>query len=355
MKTRQLFYYYILIIFFISLIYSKKRTHEPINIAFCLTGQLARLELLSKIKNIFLINAKLGHQVHVFIYLDNEIEEIKQTFWKYDYSSTPFINYNKEQLESYIIDKIQTFAMESHIVENFKVFVRLEPPIQDKYQIVGDFIPVSDKTIHKPKKDMKDLMPEGGVEPAAVRFQNNMRWLGGLRECVKWMQQEEFEQKLFYDLVVRLRDDTLAFGPWKLSYEKHRNKLSSLRTGSYRGVNDHNFIIDRKYADIMFRGFTEDYYFNKSQANVAWGNPEHRIYQLAEAYHVNIRNESICEQPLISLRGKVNNTHWMLHSVYADNFLKECQDGKLLKADRCKCDPKWIKLFIDKTVSVIDV
>jgi len=67
-------------------------------------------------------------------------------------------------------------------------------------------------------------MPEGGVEPAAgtlsplaltffqlvrflglhnklfffvdfaVRFQNNMRWLGGVRDCVKWVQRQEFIQ-----------------------------------------------------------------------------------------------------------------------------------------------------------------
>lgn len=45
----------------IILIVSKKKINkakQSINIAFCLTGQLARLELLSKIHNIMVPNAK---------------------------------------------------------------------------------------------------------------------------------------------------------------------------------------------------------------------------------------------------------------------------------------------------------
>ena len=62
-----------------------------------------------------------------------------------------------------------------------------------------------------------------------------MRWLGGLRECVKWIQAMEYEQRIFYDLVVRLRDDTLAFGRWIITHEKFHNSLTSARTGSFRG------------------------------------------------------------------------------------------------------------------------
>lgn len=327
---------------------SRKDEMKPINIAFCLTGQLARLELLSKIRNIFIPNAKLGHKVHIFMLLDDEVEQIKQTFWKYDYSDSPFLNFDADRMKGYLHKKFSAAG----VSDNVRFWVRMESPVQSHYQIVGNFIPVADKVIHKPNAKMGGEMPEGGIEPAAVRFQNNMRWLGGLRECVKWAQQMEFEQKLFYDLVIRLRDDTLAFGFWKISYEKQGNALTSARTGSFRGVNDHNFIIDRRWADILFRGFTEDYYFNKTLAKEAWGNPEHRIYQLATANRIPIRNETVCEQPLIPLRGKFNSSHWLLHAVYASKFLDECKDPRTKKVDRCTCEPKWTNMFRDGSVGV---
>jgi hypothetical protein len=73
-------------------------------------------------------------------------------------------------------------------------------------------------------------------------------------------------QREFYDLVVRIRDDTYAFGKWVLSLEKYGGALTSARVNSFRGINDHNFVIDRLWADTLYRGFIEDYYFNSSLA-----------------------------------------------------------------------------------------
>lgn len=42
----------------------------------------------------------------------------------------------------------------------------------------------------------------------------------------------ELDQKWFYDVVVRLRDDTFAFGPWLLSPPSlYRGGLSSMSMG----------------------------------------------------------------------------------------------------------------------------
>lgn len=65
----------------------KTSQEQPLRIAFCLTGQLARLELLSKMNNIFFANTDLGHSVELFMMLDNRTDDVKQTFWSYDYSN----------------------------------------------------------------------------------------------------------------------------------------------------------------------------------------------------------------------------------------------------------------------------
>lgn len=314
-------------------------------IAFLVTGQLARLELGSKIRNIFIPNHDAGNTVHVMIYLDNDINNVKQTFWKFNYSDTPFVHYNEKMLSDYLVRRFRG--------TNIKFWIKLGPPGQDKYEVVGGIVPVSDKIINVNAKYLRHTIdigvdaPEDGVERAEVRFQNNMRWLAGLRDCMKWVQKLEQQQGFFYDLTVRLRDDTYALSSWLLDLERYAHKLTSSGSGSYRGVNDHNFVIDREWSDDLFRGLTEDYYFNKSLFNVPWGNPEHRIYQIATAYNIPIQNNTLCQQPLIPLRGMRDEKHWQVHPTYTHKILLECTNNSTLKLDQnhCVCDEEWKKIL----------
>ena len=323
-----------------SVIGNEANTAKSVKIAILLSGQLARLELLSKIVNIVIPNVQMGHTVHLFVLLDNEVEEVKQTFWRYDYSSAPFATYNVKKMQAFIMKKVSS----ANIGDRFQSRVRLEPPSQNIFDVVNDFVPVDDKTIGH--QNTKDGVGENkqGIETAADRFQNNLRWMNGLRDSVKWMQSTEQELGYFYDLVVRLRDDTLAFSPWLFNGDEMKNSLTSQNLGSYRGINDHNLVVDRKYADVLFRGLTEDYYFNKTNRMVLWGNPEHRIYQVATAYRVNIRTATICKQPLIPLRASHNATHWLLHPAYTDKMKDACVEG-FEAAKGCVCPRSWIELF----------
>ena len=48
---------------------------EGARVAVCLTGQLLRLELGSKLQNLILTNLHLDHEVHLYILLDNRVEK----------------------------------------------------------------------------------------------------------------------------------------------------------------------------------------------------------------------------------------------------------------------------------------
>ena len=157
--------------------------NKKMRIAFCLTGQLARLELLSKIKNIFVANVKAGHTVHLFMLLDNE-KEVKQTYWRYDYSGTPYINYNTKKMEDFIEKKLLPYKMG----DNFLARVRLEPRSQDEFEVVDGFVPVDRKEVNCQHTVCGRGENVDGVEEAYSRFQNNLSWMLGLRDCVKWMQ-----------------------------------------------------------------------------------------------------------------------------------------------------------------------
>ena len=291
----------------------RRNSSSTLRIAYCLTGQLARLELVSKIQNIFIANAKAGNLPHVFVWLDRDVGDVKQTYWNYNYSRSVFGGYNRKDIKAFIDDA----SNKAGVLKAVRTRVKLELPSRYTFAPVHGVIPVKDKayTGHDGPKD--------NFEPAASRFQNNMRWMAGLRDCVKWVMDTEQQQGWHYDLVVRLREDTFALGPWILD-QSYLHAMTSSLSGSFRGVNDHNFVIARRWADTIFRGLTEDYYFNSSLEHVVWGNPENRIRTLAEVYNVPVRGKNICQQPLLPLRGLVNETYWHLHPLFIRHFFHDC-------------------------------
>jgi len=52
-----------------------------------------------------------------------------------------------------------------------------------------------------------------------------------------------------------MRDDTYVFRPFDFRPNDYYQRLSSLFVGGYGGVNDHNLIVDREFADKIFRNY----------------------------------------------------------------------------------------------------
>lgn len=287
---------------------------QTLRIAFCITGQLARLEILSKLKNVILPNVNLGHTTHLFLLLDDQVDNVKQTFWKFDYSKSLYGRYTAHKLQSFIDKKLMTF----HHHNKVKTWVRLEPPSREYFEtFYNESVPVTEKKFsgHDGSKN--------NYESAESRFQNNMRWMAGLRECAKWVQEKELELGLFYDVVVRLRDDSFAMGSWTFDSRIYLNNLVSLDLGSWRGINDHNFAIDRKWIDDFLRGLSEDYYLNHTKIEF-WRNPEQHLLQVAEKYRINTKTINFCNLPLVPLRGLLNRTYWRVHPLYVRYLHDSC-------------------------------
>jgi hypothetical protein len=291
----------------------------PNRIAFCVTGQLSRLEINSKVLNIFIPNAEKGYEVHVFILLDNEVDKVKSTKNTKIISAftmdgdDPYVKMNAEDLYKYIHDLIRSQQLEKDVHDRIHVNVRLEKPSKDHFVYDTRYVPM--REVGK------------GVESASAdhRFQNVMRQWNGIRDCVKWMYEHEYRYRIFFDLVVRLRDDTYAIDHWYLYPDIYRSVYTTSKYGGGEdGLNDHNYVIDRAHSRV-FESFSEDYYFNKTLHNHFWGNPEHRIAQILAAYNVPVRLTTFCEQPLVPVRGVFNRSHWKIHPIYINVFTDECK------------------------------
>ena len=314
---------------------SSMPSKPQMRIAVCLTGQLLRLEILSKLRYLMAHNTVLlGHRLDMFILLDNDVKEVKQTYWRHDYSNTIYRNMTSLSLQAYVDTNLKKFVtnlraasseLRSQGEGSFATVVRisLAPPMQANYTILRGKVPVGDKS----GPVGEDLPTVKDFEPAAIRFQNNMRWMGGLRSCVKWVQQVEQQQQWFYDIIIRLRDDSYLLGPWPITAEKYRGAFVTAAVAPNFGVNDHNFAVDRRWADSVFRGVTEDYYFNETLDMYSWTNTEHRIFKILTSKNIPIRTTDVCEQPVTHLRGMVSSTYWRLHPTYSNILIAACGQG----------------------------
>ena len=58
--------------------------------------------------------------MHLFVLLDNEVEDVKQTFWKYDYSDSPYLKFTNKKMSDFLKKKVDS----SGNGDKFSVFVR---------------------------------------------------------------------------------------------------------------------------------------------------------------------------------------------------------------------------------------
>ena len=237
--------------------------------------------------------------------MDNDISnakftKTKRTSRRFSIEDIPYVNFTSAELSNLIRKLIPS---NYEMTDRFRVFTRLEAPHRMDYILTSDKSPVND------------------FSGSLRRFQHHMRWQGGLRECVKWMQNVEVENRKHFDFVMRLREDTYVISKYYMFTRSYINRINTLKEDNFGGLNDHDMIIDRKYADVMFRGLTEDYYFQEgknSSHGKRWGNPEWLLKRMANYYSIDSVEKSICLFPFMPINGHLNIPHF---SVYDSSFL----------------------------------
>ena len=168
--------------------------------AVCLTGSLRRLELASKIQNFLIPNLLQGHFIDLYVHLDPS--EARQTMFHSNYNDTPFTNYKVAQLRMYVRKKMRRY------MHRFKARYRWS--VYNKFFIY--------RPIGASKMSKMYVGPSYNTDPNRAtpesRFDANMRMFVNIRDCFRWVQEEEVKGNKIYDNIVRLRDDAYAFGPW---------------------------------------------------------------------------------------------------------------------------------------------
>ena len=88
-----------------------------------------------------------GHYIDVFILLDSNTSDIKQTFWRYNYSDNPYAHLKSRQLKKYIDNHIKdALHNQKDLIKNINIRnPRLESPAQYNFSARDGKYPVTDK------------------------------------------------------------------------------------------------------------------------------------------------------------------------------------------------------------------
>jgi hypothetical protein len=278
--------------------------------ALCLTGQLSRLEVATKVSRIVEPNLARGVDVDLFMYLD------KPRPGRPPRQSRPKLQLGTELYTGFSADQLQQFVMEntrSTGAGRFRCEARLHSS-PEPYR----FVKYGDK---------EPLFPLDDDLTADERFQLNFAMLAQLRSCMQMVGAAEVRDRAHYDYVVRLRDDSVVFDDWHLRPELFGESITDVKEASWGAINDHTYVVSRQYADAMFRGPVEDYYLQNSVTKPVFGTSEVMLLHVSLAHKVPLNIVPVCDMPLVPLRGMLNATHWRLHPMYASLFLDGVRAG----------------------------
>ena len=277
--------------------------------ALCLTGQLPRLELGTKVENVLVTNLAAGHDVALFVRLSNE----SKTSGGKGLDTHLYTSFSENFLQEFISRHVYSGLLNKGKNETagvFHVSVMYDTSTHPSYfEPFNDTIPTSRLN---------------GETDAVKRFTLNFIMLTQIRACMRFVSSYEVQTRAFYDYVVRLRDDSYVFAPWVFKPALYIGGVSDIKPGSWGGLNDHTLVVDRLYADVMLRGPAEDYYLNNTETGMRFKSTEGLLMRVARSMAVPIHILSVCNLPLVTLRGLTpDKDAWVLHKVYAHKYLDE--------------------------------
>ncbi len=292
------------------------RASSAARVAVCVTGQLPRLELGTKIANFVSVNLASGHDVGLFMRLSNETSS---SFGTAALQSS-YTSFTAQKLEHFIVHQLNKAAENTGQSTVSVVYDTFTHPRY--FQPYNNTIPTKNLT---------------ASTNGARRFQMNFIMLSQIRACARTVFAHEVATRSFFDFLIRVREDSYVWDAWMLQPEVYAGGVSDVKPGGWGGLNDHTYVVDRGFADVMLRGPVEDYYLNNTETGNFFGTTEDLLSRVTQSMRIPVHILDMCQLPLVTIRGLAGTDQWkldMLHArLYAEEILRtgvQCNTDLLL-------------------------
>lgn len=220
----------------------------------CITGQLGRLEVQSKIQNLLSANSA---EMHVFLVLDDD--DGMARFGNPHVSRIASSNRacqvpsgaNLTQLKETVRSQLQPWLRGELFMPSKTIGFNLSS--WPDWHVLAS-IPNIDASQAKANEYSQD--------ERQYILTTQLAQFSMLRSCAKLIAQHELASDFRYSSVMRLRDDHLVLSP--LQVPAKLQAVLTKRCASWLGYHDKVFLAPRRDMDVVFRAFTEDFFLEPS-------------------------------------------------------------------------------------------
>ena len=259
------------------------KANKP-RLGLCVTGQLSRLELWSKIFNVIVPNAP-SYAIDVLFVLDAEQHSAVNS--EAALNGMPVALLDKATIQSHMT----RYCPECHVMFDFAPQPK-SPPAMEPY--------VHDMGKYKPYE----------IDSRRKRAILNARNMHTWTRCYQNFYDRSLQTGLQYDLYMRVRDDSFAFWPFHISLPMWNNTISILRSCGWGGVNDKQAILDKRFAYLYFVKPLQNFYMSYEEltSHLPITNPEKILRGSLDHDNVKVRLVPNEEMPFGVVRYRLDGS-----------------------------------------------
>lgn len=256
--------------------------HGRVRVAVCISGQVGRLEIHSKMRNLFAQNDDL--ELHAFLVLDPSEVAYSTTTYKHDLVSNRQVDVKSVLLEA---EK----AMQPHLKRIF---------------LLNDFSSLGYLKTHDERRTYLEGMPK---RDRFIMLQKHVKQFLGHCECARVIAEEEVRNNIRYEAALRIRDNTVVVQPFKIPLDMIRQSPGAYvkNCSDWDGVNDKVMLVSRVYLDPAFRGWINHFMFRRVDESVrVLNNPEKFLDGVLRQEGVPIHKLDVDSFPMVD--GRVDHS-----------------------------------------------
>ena len=261
-----------------------------LRIAVCVAGQLSRLEIDSKVENVLKPTAaSQPAALDVFLAL-----EVGKTI------------YSNLDMGAIIAQQQGTCGAGALTPEAAKD--RLAPWLRG-----ARFSNHTTRAIDM--AEWKRYRKDRAAAERATRLQHHLSQFAHMRTCAQLIEAHEVAVRQHYDVVLKMRDNTIAISPFVISAKHAEGKAMVKGCIDWGGYNDKVMTIPRRYMDGALRVVAEDFFLTR---HIGKGipNSERLLYRVLDRNGVKVQKVDAHALPLVD--GRCSGSGWCLVEVGKD-------------------------------------
>ena len=253
--------------------------HSSTNIvAVCITGQVARLELVSKVSNLLQPNRDKGIRMHLFLVLDSRE-----------------VLYSKEEFYHSVEKRDASAALEEALesLAGWPMHVRVvnETNGPNFEYITGD-------------AEHRFYLPHVNDIDRTAMIRKHLKQFWGISECARMISAQERTTGRSYDVILRLRDNSIVLNPFVIPMLTLRQNPGAYvkQCCGWGGINDKVMLVSRAFMQSALHGWV-DHFLLRSTLNLTHlSNPERVLHHALRMETVPIFQVSADVLPIVDGR-----------------------------------------------------